>query len=125
MGIDKSMFLFAFGLNIKSDIDFSDVLLRADREADISISKTVIPKKEFVKTNVFRKGVQAEIHIQDKTVTLHWPGIVSVQITKGQGINYHQLGENLHTLKLFLLSETIGILLAQRGVFLLHGSALQ
>ncbi len=125
MGIAESRTFFAFGKIIKSDIDFSDMLLTAEGEVDIFISEADIKKKEFEQSNVFRKGIQAGINIQGDTVTLNWPGIVRCQISGGQEINYKRLGDNLQTLKLFLLSEAIGILLAQRGYFLLHGSAVE
>ncbi|AWV97404.1 serine kinase [Arcticibacterium luteifluviistationis] len=114
----------AFGLHIKSDLDFSDMLQTSSHENDVNIEKSIIPEEDFEFTNVFRKGVQASIAFKDNAVILNWDGIVRCQISAGKELLYQQLGDDEQTLKLFLLSEAIGILLLQRNIFLLHGSAV-
>lgn len=114
----------AFGLHIKSALDFSDMLQKSTQSEDVNITESTISEVPFEFTNVFRKGVQASIAFKDKSVILNWEGIVRCQISAGKEILYQQLGDNKQTLKLFLLSEAIGILLLQRNIFLLHGSAV-
>lgn len=114
----------AFGLHINADIDFSDMLQPSNGNANVIIKNAQIPSEDFEFTNVFRKGVQASIAFKDKAVILNWDGIVRCQISGGNELLYQQLGDDQQTLKLFLLSEAIGILLLQRNIFLLHGSAV-
>ena len=114
----------AFGLHINADIDFSDMLQPSSEKPNVTIKKAVIPEEDFEFTNVFRKGVQASIAFKDKTVILNWDGIIRCQISAGKELLYQQLGDDQQTLKLFILSEAIGILLLQRNIFLLHGSAV-
>jgi hypothetical protein len=114
----------AFDLHISSDLNFSDMLLKSSEEAHVSIHKGTIGIQNFVKCNVYRKGIQAEICIKENNVYHHWDGILKCVIRNGSEIIYEHLRDSVQTLKLFLLSETIGILLAQRVLYLLHGSAV-
>lgn len=122
--LNQPLNYLAFGLNIKSNIDFSDMLQKSTKDEDLTIKEGTVAEEEFEFTNVFRKGVQASIAFKEKSVILNWKGIVRCQISAGKEIIYQQLGDDEQTLKLFLLSEAFGILLLQRNIFLLHGSAV-
>jgi hypothetical protein len=114
----------AFGLIITSDIDFSDMLQDSYSEATTVIKKGDVKEVNYELTNVFRKDIQAEVCIENDVIYLRWQGILCCQIKNGNEIIYQHLGDTIQTLKLFLLSEAIGILLEQKGYFLLHGSAV-
>lgn len=118
------MTYLAFGVFIASDLDFSDMLQESTVAANISIDKGQIVTQKFESSNVFRKGLQAGISIKQETIFLHWEGLMSCEIKNGTEIIYDHLGDDVQTLKLFLLREAIGILLAQRGFYLLHGTAV-
>ncbi|KPM49423.1 hypothetical protein [Jiulongibacter sediminis] len=125
MGINSTTYK-AFGLCIQSDPDLSDMLpMICSEKADLFISETTIPPRSYEKTQVFRKDTQAEINIDSETVRLHWPSIATFEITEGQEIRYQSYCDEPQTLKLFLLSEAIGIALFQLGFFMLHASAVK
>jgi hypothetical protein len=125
MGITSNTTYQAFGLSIQSDIDLSDMLpLYCDQKADLVVSAGKFESKPYDKTQVFRKDTQAEIYIESDTVYLNWPEIAAFEIAEGRFIRYQSYCDEIQTLKLFLLSEAIGIALFQRKFFMLHASAV-
>ncbi|UBM59002.1 serine kinase [Marinilongibacter aquaticus] len=115
----------AFGQTVSSDLDFSDMLCPSDESPDIKIVSGLVDERtDWDKSKVFRKGLQAEVASNAQDCFVHWPGLLRAQIKEGNQIVYTHLGDSIHTLKLFLLSEIIGISLLQKGLYLLHGSAV-
>lgn len=115
----------AFGLTLETDLDFTHVLQASTAKTDVHITEAIIPEKANRLTRVHRRGVQARFGEAPTGLLLHWPGIARFRITAGSDITYQNLGADEGTLRLFLLSEVIGLLLYQRGLFLLHGSAIR
>lgn len=114
----------AFGLNIATDFDLKIEKTQSDLP-DLIIRKARFQLPPTEKTKVFRADNQAEIAITPEFVYLSWPQMVSFRITE-QSIDYQsesKLPEGL--LRVFILSEAIGIVLFLKGYFLLHGSAVE
>lgn len=115
----------AFGLTLETAIDFDGVLQRSTADTDVIIAEGLLPQRANRPTRVQRRGVRARIGLSPAGILLNWPGIGRFLIADGTHITYQQEETDAGTLRLFLLSEVIGILLYQRGFFLLHGSAVQ
>lgn len=116
---------WAFGLTLQSDISFDTVLQPSSAPVDVVISENLVPEKANQQTRVYRRGVQAKFGTSNQDLLLNWAGIGRFKSSEGKRIDYHNLGTDEGTLRLFLLSEVIGLTLFQRGLFLLHGSAVQ
>lgn len=114
----------AFGLNIAADFDLKIEKTQSDLP-DLIIRKFSFQLPPTEKTKVFRADNQAEIAITPEFVYLRWPQMVSFRISE-QSIDY-QSESNLPDglLRVFILSEAIGIVLFLKGYFLLHGSAVE
>ncbi|SOD81975.1 phosphoenolpyruvate carboxykinase (ATP) [Spirosoma fluviale] len=115
----------AFGLTLETGLDFTSVLQESTAKTDVRLTEAIIPDKANRPTRVHRRGVQARIGITATSLLLNWPGIAKFKVSGGNEIIYQNLGTDEGTLRLFLLSEAIGLLLYQRGLFLLHGSAVK
>jgi hypothetical protein len=113
----------AFNLNISADIDLS--LPSSKGHYDIKIIQGIFSLPALEETKVHRAGSQAFYGSRNSSHYLIWPKLVAFQITDKQ-ITYQILGnipEGL--LRIFILSEAMGILLHIRGYYTLHASAVQ
>jgi hypothetical protein len=115
----------AFGLTIETNIRFDGILQSSTAETDVFINEGNVPEKAGQLTRVQRRGIRARIGKAESGFILNWPGVGKFRITNGTQIAYQNLGSDEGTLRLFLLSEVIGICLYQRGYFLLHASAVK
>ncbi|GAB4035942.1 serine kinase [Spirosoma gilvum] len=117
---------FAFGLTIQTTIRFDGVLQPSDAPADVLIIEGSVPEKAGQLTRVQRRGVRATFgRTADGGIVINWAGIGKFRITGGNQVVYQNLGADEGTLRLFLLSEVFGVILYQRGLFLLHASAVE
>ena len=115
----------AFGLTLETSIDFTGVLQESTAETDVFISEGILPQRANRPTRIQRRGVRAKLGITASGILLNWEGIGRFHAVAGTHITYQNEGADEGTLRLFLLSEVIGLILYQRGRFLLHGSAVQ
>ena len=116
---------FAFGLTLETAINFDGVLLPSTAPTQVLIDEGTVPEKAGQLTRIDRRGVRATFGKADGGFILNWKGIGKFKIQNGNRITYQNLGTDEGTLRLFLLSEVMGIILYQRGLFLLHASAVQ
>jgi hypothetical protein len=115
----------AFGQVIETSINFDDTLPLSDDDATVVFLEKEIHENTLRPTRIWRKGTQATYHkINDKHL-LQWNGIAKFCIENETTITYQNLGCDAETLKLFIFSEAFGIFLWQKGIFLLHGSAIE
>ena len=115
---------FAFGLTIQTDISFDGVLQPSVAQPDVLILEDYVPEKAGRQTRLYRRGIQARLGIVENGFVLNWASVGKFRVTAGNRITYQNMGADDDTLRLFLLSEVIGIILYQRGRFLLHASAV-
>lgn len=112
-----------FGEVIETDINFDGTLLEATARKSISITESWINTNPRRLTKVHRQGIQARFGFTEDGAILVWDSIVKFKISKST-IQYENLGCDEKTLKLFTLSEAIGIALFLKGNFVLHGSCI-
>lgn len=116
----------AFGLTIETSLDFSSSLEYSIKEPDVIISESDhIDMKNFIETNLYRGGIRAKIKVVSDCIYLHWENIGVFEISKGKNVSFARLGSTDDSLKLFILSEVLGIVLLQRGHYLLHSSGVK
>lgn len=115
----------AFNLTFSSDLNLEEFLPTSDLNADVYIKKGKVNKSNLNPTNVFRGGICAACGVNDtNNITLHWSDVISFEMINGHTIVYEPYTDHLPTLQLYLMAEAMGIILYQRGLFLLHGSAI-
>ncbi|AUD02946.1 phosphoenolpyruvate carboxykinase (ATP) [Spirosoma pollinicola] len=115
----------AFGLTLETDIDFTGVLPHSTAETDVCISEGSIQQKANRPTRIQRRGIRAKLGITASDIVLNWDGVGIFRVSDGKTIVYQNNGADEGTIRLFLLSEVIGLVLYQRGLLLLHGSAVK
>ena len=113
----------AFGEVIETDINFDDTLPEATAEKTISIIESRIAENPLRLTKMHRQGIQARFGFIENDTILVWDSIIKFRISENV-IEYQSLGADKKTLKLFTLSEAIGITLLLKGNFVLHGSCV-
>jgi hypothetical protein len=114
---------FAFGEVIETDVDFDDTLVQTSAAATIFINESQFEANPRRLTKVHRQGVQARFGLIENDAILVWDTIAKFRISENV-IEYQSLGADKKTLKLFILSEAIGIVLFLKGNFVLHGSCV-
>lgn len=120
-------FYKAYGLNIRSEIQLPE--LSEDNSAteyDLEILAGKIDLPKLRKTKIYRRGVRACFgQDSEKNLYLHWDQIGSFQSTEGKQLIVSPLTDDASLISLFTVSEALGLVLFQRGYFLLHASSVQ
>ncbi len=117
------MLFKAYNLNIESDIDLG-LPTAKDQTPDFYVKDQTISNSNGVKTNVFRKGIQAKISLIEQRIMLNWPSVGKFEAINGVVLNFQKITQDENVFRLFVISEALGLILQQRGFFLLHGSAV-
>ena len=117
------MLFRAYDLIIDSDIDLQ--LPAAKGQADIVLKEAQFTLPKLYQTLIYRKGVRAQFGENESCIFLHWPELANFKMTGGKVLEYEKLTEDEDVFRLFVLSEALGMVLFQRNLFLLHGSAVQ
>lgn len=117
----------AFGLNIHSEIALTELCERSGKDSQdlkITTNSFVIPR--LTKTHIYRRGVRAEFGIDDGGgLCLCWKGIANFRATNGSLLEVESLTDDPKLLSLFTVSEALGLILFQKGCFLLHASSVK
>lgn len=117
------MLFRAYTLTIDSDIDLH--LPPGNGKADIVFQKAPLSREKLWQTQIYRKGVRAKFGGTGKEALLDWEGIARFKVLAGSRLLYQNLTDDAGVFRLFILSEALGMLLFQRNLFLLHGSAVK
>lgn len=117
------MLFRAYSYIIESDFDL--YLPEVHGIPDFYISSASLSVSQLTYANVYRKGVQAQVGYDHLLPVLHWENIATFQVLSPNHLGYKRLGEDDDVFRLFVLSEALGLLLLQKGLFLLHGSAVK
>lgn len=114
----------AFGLTIETAINFTGILPASTAPPDVWIDEGVVLEKAGQQTRLQRRGIRATFGRTATNIVLNWKGVGAFSMSGGSRIVYQNQGADEGTLRLFLLSEVMGVILYQRGLFLLHASAV-
>jgi len=118
----------AYGLSIASDIPLPPLKTSATTTTvDVTIRREKLPENPPLEsTKIYRAGLNARFAQEGiDYLWLNWSPLVSFMALKGKEllIDTTQTDEDL--VSLFTLSEALGLILFQKGYFLLHGSAVR
>ena len=117
----------AYGLTIDSAIPLSYLKEIQPTQADVTIGRGQLPPAPpWQDTKLYRAGLQAQLaHQGPDQIWLDWGPVGQFMATNGNELLVDTTTTDEGLLSLFTMSEAIGLLLFQRGYFLLHGSAIQ
>jgi hypothetical protein len=112
---------WGFGLNIKSDIEFPELMPAEFEKADINIHISNVPLQLDGEPVVNRVNVSMNV-----TEYLHTiPNVANYYVANGNEIRIEpQPGADEKSIRLFLLSNAMAAILHQRGMIPLHASAV-
>ncbi|MCF0039521.1 serine kinase [Dyadobacter fanqingshengii] len=117
----------AFGLNILSEIELPEL---SDGDAstrhDLYIQSASFELPALENTQLYRRGVRAGFAKDaDENLYLHWNNVASFKASNGNCLVVRPLVDDNNLVSLFTVSEALGLILFQRGLFLLHASAVR
>jgi hypothetical protein len=119
-------FYKAFGLNIHSEIalpELSDGDSTANADLHIQAAKFALPSLK--NTQIYRRGVKASFgQNEENQLFLYWKGIAAFRATGGNLLWVSPETDDENLISLFTVSEALGLILFQRGYFLLHASSV-
>lgn len=117
----------AFGLNIHSEILLPE-LAEGDRNATaaiIHIQEGTLELPRLKKTQIYRRGIRASFgKDEDDALYLDWAGIASFKAIQGHTLIVESHTAEPDLISLFTVSEALGLVLFQKGYFLLHASSV-
>ncbi|MCF0057321.1 serine kinase [Dyadobacter sp. CY356] len=119
-------FYKAYGLTIFSEIELpelSSALPTTSWDLHIKIGTVINPK--FKKTAIYRRGIRALFGKNKENLILHWEGVATFEAVEGNQLVVSPLTEDNNLISLFTVSEALGLILFQRGYFLLHASSVK
>ena len=117
----------AYGLRIGSDIRLSPLSPSKPVSVDLTIRRGPLPHPPpLTATKVYRAGLNARFAGEGSDcLWLDWSPIVAFLALNGNELLVDTTQTDDDLIALFSLSEALGLILFQRGYFLLHGSAVR
>ena len=127
------MFFYqAYGLNIHSQFFFPELsqfpkVQNRGEERDIYIRKGKIEPPILEATSIQRQGIEALFGGNIQEAYIKWQGVATLLAKDGYTLIVDPESHNIdpQLLNLYILSEALGLILYQRGLFLLHASAVK
>ncbi|KAA0989419.1 phosphoenolpyruvate carboxykinase (ATP) [Dyadobacter aurulentus] len=115
----------AFGLNILSEIVLPE-LNTGDQHAsvDLHIKAGKIQLPKLSKTHIYRRDTRAAFGQSEDNLFLFWDSIASFRAQSGSLLIVDAFTNDTNLTSLFTVSEALGLILFQRGMFLLHSSSV-
>ncbi|NEO76414.1 hypothetical protein [Moorena sp. SIO4G3] len=116
----------AYGLTIQS-VFLLNELTKSKNTADIYIEKGKVKLPQLEPTSINRQGKEAHFGGNTQEAYLRWHGIATLLAKNGDTIIVDPDSDDIdpQRLSLYILSEALGLILYQRGLFLLHASAVK
>lgn len=124
--MDEVEYRWAYGLRIGSEFPLPE-LLRGGRGEDLMIRRGNVVPDSLAPTGIERYGIEALFHGGTAGACLRWPGVATLVARGGHTLTVSLESENQQPgfLNQYLLSEALGLVLHQRGLLLLHASAVR
>lgn len=116
----------AYGLHIQSEIELPECLPAAGEKPDVRFRIASFQSPKYQNTRINRRNILAKSAMPTlNELYLSWQGVADYKAIEGKEllINPHTTDPGL--LSLFTLSEALGLILFQRGYYLLHASSVQ
>jgi hypothetical protein len=119
------LFYQAYGLNIQSEFLLPE-LLKGNYQPDVYIQKGKVKLPQLEPTSINRQGKEAYFGGNPQEAYLRWDGVATLLAKNGDTLIVDRDSEDIdpQVLSLYILSEALGLILYQRGLFLLHASAV-
>ncbi len=117
----------AYGLTIASAIPLPPLHPIAPAPVDLTIRRGHLPESPVPEeTKLYRAGLNARFARTDAAMLwLNWSPRLSFMAVNGNELVVDTTETDDDLIALFTLSEALGLILYQKGYFLLHGSAIQ
>lgn len=117
----------AFGLRILSEIELPELnVIDPEASYDLKIKIDQIEPIKLKKTSIYRRGIRAEFgRDSSSNLSLRWEGVANYKAINGELLIVQPLTTDSNLLSLFTVSEALGLILFQKGYFLLHASSVQ
>lgn len=116
----------AFGLHIRSEISLPE-LAEGDPQsaADVYIRHGSVELPTMRPTTIYRRGIRAFFgQDEDHALYLDWAGVASFKASDGNELVVSPVAKDGNIISLFTVSEALGLILFQKGYFLLHASSV-
>ena len=115
-----------YGLNIHSDFCLPVIIKEGDKK-DFYIQKDRVKSPELEATSIHRQGIQAFFGGSTQEAYLRWAGIATILAQDGSTLTVNPESDEIDSqlLNVYILSEALGLILYQKGLFLLHASAVK
>ncbi|MGD1806011.1 hypothetical protein ACP6PL_11305 [Dapis sp. BLCC M126] len=115
-----------YGLNIQSEFLLPE-LIKSDNQPDIYIQKAKVKLPTLETTTIQRQGKEAYFGGNTQEAYLRWEGVTTFLAKNGDTLIVNPDSDHINPqlLSLYILSEALGLILYQRGFFLLHASAVK
>jgi hypothetical protein len=117
----------AYGLDIRSEFQLPELPAGGNGE-DLCICRGAVTLPAMKATSIKRQGIEAYFGGATMEAYLRWPNVGRFLAREGREliVALGPRGEkNPQLVNLYILSEALGLILCQRGVFLLHASAVK
>ena len=117
----------AYGLSIASEIPLPPLKITAPTTVDLTIRREQLPESPPLEsTKIYRAGLNARFAQRGLDhLWLNWSPLISFMALKGEELLVDTTQTDEDLVSLFTLSEALGLILFQKGYFLLHGSAVR
>lgn len=116
----------AFGLHIRSEISLPE-LAEGDPHsaADLYIRQGAVVLPQMHPTMIYRRGIRAFFgQDEHQAMYLDWAGVASFSASGGNELVVSPVASEANIISLFTVSEALGLILFQKGYFLLHASSV-
>lgn len=116
----------AYGLNISSDFHLSE-LIKGEVKQDLHFLRRKIDPPSLKATSIQRQGIEGYFGGSTQEAYLQWSEVGTFQAKNGDTLIVDPSSEDIEPklLSSYILSEALGLILYQRGYFLLHASAVK
>lgn len=115
----------AFGLQIHSEIPLPELADGdAGVQADLHIREETFTLPEVHQTMIYRRGIRASFGRDEYALYLDWAGVGAFKAIGGNELVFSRATNDGNLISLFTVSEALGLILFQKGYFLLHASSV-